>query len=168
MGGTVGCYQEWPNKSSPREDSPSDSETSLQFDRRRQPKYDEQRISRNRAMTQRKLARKRTLNQDWGRLSWFWISQIDVIPGFWATPWRNSISKTSCIGATIVILTALEAAVGKNCIRYVPVAKWRNRYNEWIFGGRISFPSYCHNSLGGIVAAGEYDHVRISPPNPAN
>lgn len=57
----------------------------------------------------------------YGRINWFWLSQTDIIPGFWATPWRSfeGVDEQICLGAIKIILNALLGFTDNNSLRYV-------------------------------------------------
>ncbi|KAL8790279.1 MAG: hypothetical protein Q9195_006437 [Heterodermia aff. obscurata] len=94
-----------------------------------------------------------------GEISWFWICQADVIPGFLATPWKILFSEATCIGAISVLLNVLENFTnGVNC-RYVGN---QDRCRSWIDTGKSSFPGYAHNANGGVVVSGIYEEVKFA------
>jgi hypothetical protein len=54
-------------------------------------------------------------------LSWFWVSQMDIIPGYWATPWTMQFSPFVSLGTTAVILEALLGLTDDLSLQYSPV-----------------------------------------------
>ncbi|KAL8774466.1 MAG: hypothetical protein Q9209_000839 [Squamulea sp. 1 TL-2023] len=88
-----------------------------------------------------------------GKMKWFWICQADVLPGYFATPWRTVFSYAECIGTISVILKSLESFTNSSNFRYVPI-QYHNR--QWIRLGYATYPSYAHKAAGGVVVAGTY------------
>ena len=94
-----------------------------------------------------------------GEVNWLWICQADIIPGYWATPWPNLFSDAVCLGAISVLLKVLEDFTTKANIKYVESQK---RYKGWLFDGKTTYPSYAHNSNGGVIVSGTYEPVKFS------
>ncbi|KAL8826195.1 MAG: hypothetical protein Q9191_003954 [Dirinaria sp. TL-2023a] len=94
-----------------------------------------------------------------GEVNWLWICQADIIPGFWATPWTHLFSDAVCLGAMSVVLKVLETFTTKANMKYV---ESQPRYRRWHGDGKSTYPSYAHNSRGGIVVSGVYEPVRFS------
>lgn len=100
----------------------------------------------------------------YGRVNWFWLSQTDIIPGFWATPWRNfsSLDSLTCSGAVTIILNALRGFTDSNSLRYVN--SWKGLGPPamvWVLDGRSTFPAYAHNARSGVVCSGDYPSVKV-------
>ncbi|KAL8717382.1 MAG: hypothetical protein Q9225_005363 [Loekoesia sp. 1 TL-2023] len=88
-----------------------------------------------------------------GEVNWFWISQADVLPGFFATPWKTHFSCATCIGAISVLLKTIEEFTNTSNFRYVA----RQDYcKQWLHLGKTTYPSYAHNANGGVVVTGAY------------
>jgi len=105
-----------------------------------------------------------------GNINWFWLSQTDIIPGFWATLWRpfTDLDHQTCHGAVMCILSALQGFNNqRNTIRYFDL--WDRTLNpryirptiDWILRGRSTFPAYAHNGRGGVVCSGIYPSVKF-------
>ncbi|KAL8786097.1 MAG: hypothetical protein Q9213_002960 [Squamulea squamosa] len=88
-----------------------------------------------------------------GEMKWFWICQADVLPGYFATPWKTAFSCAECIGTISVLLKSLESFTNGSNFGYVPI-QYHNR--QWIRLGNTTYPSYAHNAAGGVVVAGTY------------
>lgn len=89
-----------------------------------------------------------------GQVNWFWLSQADIIPGYWATPWKDLFSEAVCLGATSVFLKVLEHYTDASNCKYV---NSQMRCFEWVSAGKATYPSYAHNSRGGVIVSGTYD-----------
>ncbi|CAL8583707.1 hypothetical protein XPA_009327 [Xanthoria parietina] len=88
-----------------------------------------------------------------GEMKWFWISQADVLPGYFATPWKGGFSSAECIGSISILLKSLEAFTNYDNSQYV-VNQPQNR--QWLKQGFRTYPSYAHDAAGGVVVAGTY------------
>ncbi|KAL8912490.1 MAG: hypothetical protein Q9171_002503 [Xanthocarpia ochracea] len=88
-----------------------------------------------------------------GEMKWFWICQADVLPGYFATPWKGVFSGAECIGTISVLLKSLQLFTNETNFQYVAV-QCHNR--EWLQLGKTTYPSYAHNAAGGVVVAGTY------------
>ncbi|KAL8819259.1 MAG: hypothetical protein Q9223_002267 [Gallowayella weberi] len=88
-----------------------------------------------------------------GDVKWFWICQADVLPGHFATPWQSLFNITECIGAISVLLSSLEQYTDKSNLHYV---QSQTDNTAWLRLGRTTYPSYAHNSAGGVVVASSY------------
>ncbi|KAL8709879.1 MAG: hypothetical protein Q9220_005495 [cf. Caloplaca sp. 1 TL-2023] len=88
-----------------------------------------------------------------GEMKWFWICQADILPGYFATPWKSLFSSTECIGAISVYLKSLEHFTDNSNLRYVPS---HPDCEAWLRTGRTTYPSYAHNSNGGVIVTGAY------------
>lgn len=117
-----------------------------------------------------RLNARRELQDDFAQLSvqkgavnWFWLSQTDIIPGFWATPWRSfeSLNLQACIGAVTILLEAIAKLIGNHGLRFLaystlPRCNTVTETVKWLRAGRSTYPAYAHNARGGIVCAGTY------------
>ncbi len=114
----------------------------------------------------------------------FWICQMDIFQGFWATPWHGDIPlQSDCVGAISVILEALLGFLDETSLIYTGSSSVRydDRYGyparpspnfssllsfrttaRWMFQGKSSYPAYAQNARGGVIAQGTYTGVRIS------
>lgn len=91
-----------------------------------------------------------------GEVSWLWIFQADVLPGYFATPWKSLISSATCTGAISVFLKSTEEFTSESNLRYVASHAY---CTEWLLLGKTTYPSYAHDADGGVVVAGAYESV---------
>ena len=94
-----------------------------------------------------------------GEMNWLWICQADIIPGYFATPWKNLFSEAVCIGAISVILKGLDSYTCSTTRQYV---KTQQRCWDWIRAGRRTYPSYAINAEGGVIISGVFPLVKFS------
>lgn len=98
---------------------------------------------------------------DWksptGEMNWFWACQIDVIPGYLATPWTAKFSTNVCIGAITVIIEALGLLTDFSQPVYIDSA-YHARGLAWMRRGRSTFPPYGISAIHhhGTVISGTY------------
>ncbi|KAL8648670.1 MAG: hypothetical protein Q9226_005901, partial [Calogaya cf. arnoldii] len=88
-----------------------------------------------------------------GEMKWFWISQADVLPGYFATPWKDLFSSAECVGTISVLLKSLEMFTNESNFQYV---ESQHDSISWLGQGKTTYPSYAHNAVGGVVVAGTY------------
>ncbi|OAP54261.1 hypothetical protein AYL99_11362 [Fonsecaea erecta] len=102
-----------------------------------------------------------------GLVDWFWLSQADVLPGYCATPWQRHFSESTCFGAIMTMLVALEYYYADvSTLRYV---EKQAHCEQWIRQGRSTYPSYAINAMGGVVVSRKYPRVKfdcLSTPIP--
>ncbi|KAB5542495.1 hypothetical protein GE09DRAFT_1175738 [Coniochaeta sp. 2T2.1] len=101
-----------------------------------------------------------------GDINWFWLSQTDIIPGFWATPWHRSqaLNIEICVGAINVITEAIQSIVGTaGLINYryppepcSPANSKLSKTIDWMNSGKSTYPAYAYNGQGGIVCHGAF------------
>lgn len=101
-----------------------------------------------------------------GNINWFWLSQTDILAGFWATPWRSfeNLSVQVCAGGIIVLIEAIESLIGKGCLQYIPFSSSLQDESitgtiNWMMEGKPTFPAYAYNSKGGVVCPGTYASI---------
>ena len=94
-----------------------------------------------------------------GGINWFWLCQADIIPGYWATPWKYLVSEAVCLGGISVVLKVLEQFTNPTSLKYV---KPRLSCLGWIRAGKTTYPSFAHNSKGGVVVSGAYEPVKFA------
>lgn len=90
-------------------------------------------------------------------LSWFWVCQMDIIPGYWATPWTMQFKPLVSLGTTAVILEALLGLTDDLSLQYRSVHQegtW-----SWLREGKTTFPPYARNARGGVIVDGSYGPV---------
>jgi hypothetical protein len=92
-----------------------------------------------------------------GEMNWFWACQIDVIPGYLATPWTDKFSIPHCFGAVAVIIESLGVLTGYSQPVYLN-SKCHERGLVWIQSGRATFPPYGVSASDhhGTVISGAY------------
>ncbi|KAL9023378.1 MAG: hypothetical protein Q9196_007239, partial [Gyalolechia fulgens] len=89
-----------------------------------------------------------------GEMNWLWISQLDILPGYFATPWKSVFSISTCTAAISVLIKTIERFTNNSNLRYVsefPDCK------QWLRSGKITYPSYAHGANGGVVVTGIYE-----------
>ncbi len=112
-----------------------------------------------------------------GDVSWFWLSQTDIIPGFCATPWRSfsDLNPQTCIAAVAVFIEAIEQSMGgANGLRFIEFEyiSWDPLLSDTIRvmkRGVCTFPAYAYEADGGVVCAGTYatfSHKAFENPIP--
>ncbi|KAL8709019.1 MAG: hypothetical protein Q9220_006228 [cf. Caloplaca sp. 1 TL-2023] len=84
---------------------------------------------------------------------WRWLCQIDVIPGFYATPWKSFCSNVYCTSAISIVIKTIEMITEGSGFYYV---KSHESCRDWLRVGKSTYPSYAHNANGGVVVAGVY------------
>ncbi|KAL8644350.1 MAG: hypothetical protein Q9226_007808, partial [Calogaya cf. arnoldii] len=99
----------------------SDKESSTQG---QQAKQDAQRQKRIRERGRRRRARRyekdnRTYHIIPSPLDWRWLSQMDIIPNFWATLWSSDSDGRTSKGAISAVLEALSGHVAARTMRYI-------------------------------------------------
>lgn len=112
-----------------------------------------------------------------GDINWFWLSQTDILPGFWATPWRvfEELKHQTCKGATEVMMESISKHTkgnGINPVEYINSTATQNTIGtlRWIDAGKSTFPAYAYLAKGGIVCEGQYVQITqsaFSQPIPA-
>ncbi|KAL8654878.1 MAG: hypothetical protein Q9210_001230 [Variospora velana] len=93
-----------------------------------------------------------------GQVSWFWVSQTDVLPGYFATPWKSMFSEATCLGAISVSLKTIERFTTNLSLRYVAS---HDECKDWLRLGKTTYPSYAHAANGGVIVAGVYEPVKF-------
>lgn len=93
-----------------------------------------------------------------GEMNWFWVCQIDVIPGYLATPWRTKFSTELCVGAITVILEAIGMLTELSQPVYLE-SPCHPRGLDWMRNGLSTFPPYGvgANHHHGTVISGCYN-----------
>lgn len=131
---------------------PNDPSSFLPFEKdayQRKKKRDRERRERANNRSSRIAAR----HED---VTWFWVSQMDILPGFWATPWGHGFEIDVCIGAVAVVLEALLAFTDSKSLRYCSGLGM----GEWIRSGQSTYPCYALNARQGVVASGNFTVVK--------
>ena len=113
-----------------------------------------------RSRRDRSRRRKRSPSGDEGSFTWRWSSQMDVIPGYCATPWSVKTNARSRIALISVVLEAL-ARIDEKCLYYVSHDHRWEAARSWAEEGRSTWPSYAVNARGGIVVNGNYIGAKL-------
>ncbi|KAL8978585.1 MAG: hypothetical protein Q9205_005861 [Flavoplaca limonia] len=79
---------------------------------------------------------------------WKWFSQMDIVHGYWATPWQSPYSMK---GAFSAILEALSTRLNKRNLQYICPSGEVEEVLEWASGGRSTWPMYAINARGGVI-----------------
>ncbi|KAL9038310.1 MAG: hypothetical protein Q9180_003216 [Flavoplaca navasiana] len=85
------------------------------------------------------------------RTFWQWFSQMDIMHGYWATPWESCVVAETIEGALPAILAALSARLNKRNLQYIPPNGEVKEVLEWASGGRSTWPMYAMNARGGVI-----------------
>ena len=97
-----------------------------------------------------------------GAIKWLWVSQADVLPGYFANPWHSHFSSDTCLGAIVTMLEILEYYTDSSTLMYVDALPW---CEQWLYQGRSTHPSYAINAMGGIIVPTEYHPVMFENYN---
>lgn len=121
---------------------------------KRQYKRDEERRIRLEARASNRMTNARRSGLD---ITWFWVSQMDVIPGYCATPWVGQFSLHVATGIIAVVLEALLGFMDRDSLQY----SWSHSQGvwNWLQAERSTFPPYARNGRGGVVVTGNYRPV---------
>lgn len=117
----------------------------------------------------RRQDRHMEINNQNGDIKWFWLSQTDILPCFWATTWRSftDLNTQVCRGATNVILEAIISLIGEAGVCYIDADDWRSNRSltgtfNWMLAGKVTFPAYAYDARSGIVCTGTYTAMKCS------
>ncbi|PQE32230.1 modin protein [Rutstroemia sp. NJR-2017a WRK4] len=98
---------------------------------------------------------------DLTKVGMFWMCQMDIFYGYWATSWHNFPdvpSTTALVGATTVILEALLGFLDGKSLVYTnsnPGTGQSFSYTEdWLRSDNVTYPAYAVNGRGGVIAGG--------------
>lgn len=91
----------------------------------------------------------------------FWLCQMDIFYGYWATPWQNPSSvplQSTLVGAVTVTLEALLGFLDDKSLIYTDFhpRTWESLHDttSWLSNRRCTYPAYAINARGGVVAGG--------------
>lgn len=132
----------------------------------REDKRKKEREERDRKRQERGDAYAKNTSQ-FGQMNWHWLSQTDIIPGFWATPWKGLefLDSRVCLGGIMVIIEALMGFTDQTSLLYLDLEQNKDILREtieWMLEGRQTWPGYAHNARGGVVCSGQYLAVKLS------
>ncbi|KAK4163207.1 hypothetical protein QBC43DRAFT_320176 [Cladorrhinum sp. PSN259] len=156
---------------------PPNATTEEELARERESKRAQDREAREREREKRNKAREQAENLTF--VDVYWFSQIDVLHGYWATPWHNEWTGTPSHGALTgcitVVLEALLGFLGTGYIVYTG-SNWSagvsfSTTESWMCSSikqdgeghdyNYTYPAYAHNARGGVIASGDYQGCRI-------
>ena len=98
-------------------------------------------------------------------IAWRWLSQMDIIPGYWATPWFWSdpdLYTRYCKGTISVVLEALLGYLNNRNLQSVSKEHELEDFLKWALLGQSTWPIYATNARGGIVVEAHYAKVEFS------
>lgn len=131
------------------------------------------RLAREDELFERQVELNRT-SAHLGNINWFWLSQTDILPGFWATPWRSfeKLNHRICSGAKNVLVEAILSVAGPAGLiysKYPPAPESYMSHNlrgtvEWLNAGRSTHPAYAYNGRSGIVCGGVFTSFFMPEP----
>jgi len=138
--------------------------------RERESKRNLERREREVARNQRNRARNRASRLQ--NVDLYWMSQMDVMRGYWATPWHspyNTPLYSALTGCVTVVLEALLGFLESEYIIYTSTnlhttAVWmcERNYRDDNDSYNHSYPAYAHNARGGVIATRHYVGCRIT------
>ncbi|KAI0872303.1 hypothetical protein GGS24DRAFT_21522 [Hypoxylon argillaceum] len=155
-------YPHFPEKEVPGGPGPTAEEEAAH---EREKMRERDRRERDQARDDRNRARNRAV--DLTKVDMFWLCQIDVMPGSWATPWESHLPISSALdGAVTVILEALLGFLDEGTSLCYTDSRPRVRYYyqrtaNWMLQGGCTCPAYGQNARGGVIATGTYTGVRV-------
>ncbi|KAJ3483099.1 hypothetical protein NLG97_g7388 [Lecanicillium saksenae] len=97
-----------------------------------------------------------------GDTRWFWLAQADIIPGFWATPWRSFsyLHQQVCAPAVAALLEAIPEIWREDGLRYLNCPNLDHPAVSdtaaWMRAGNTTYPAYAHGTNVGTVCAGVF------------
>ena len=98
--------------------------------------------------------------------TWIWFSQMDIIPGYWATPWLcfydADLLIRSCRGTISVVLEALSGYLDTRNLQFVSKEHELEDFLKWALLGQSTWPIYANNARGGVVVQAHYTKVEFS------
>ena len=114
-----------------------------------------ERRHRERKREERKLLARRQQISELSMVDWTWFSQMDVMAGFWATPWGRTLPFETCNGSISVALEAIQSIVSDSCLQFIDSYRLKGAL-DWANSGGSTWPSYVVNARGGVVVQGKY------------
>jgi len=94
-----------------------------------------------------------------GAVSWLWICQADVLPGYVATPWQDHFPESTCFGTIAIMLEALSHFTNVSTLQYVERLP---HCESWIFEGKSTYPCYAINARGGMIVKADYKCAKFN------
>lgn len=121
-----------------QEDKNEEEEAKTQAAHDRERDRQEARMQRDQEREER-LRRQRKATE-LGSVDWFWVSQIDALPGYCATPWKSEYSRFECLGAITVALEGLKGFVSPSFLDYKQQTAISEDLQRWMNSGKKNFP----------------------------
>ncbi|KAL8750694.1 MAG: hypothetical protein Q9199_006904 [Rusavskia elegans] len=103
--------------------------------------------------------------QKQGIIGWRWLSQMDIIPGYWATPWLSYNPEQNMRfsrGAISAVLEALSGHLNTRNLQFVSEEHELRDFLQWASAGQSTWPIYAINARGGVVVQAHYAKVEFS------
>ncbi|KAI4256933.1 MAG: hypothetical protein L6R42_005950 [Xanthoria sp. 1 TBL-2021] len=100
-----------------------------------------------------------------GDIGWRWLSQMDIIPGYWATPWLSYSPEHNVRyprGAISAVLEALSGHLNTRNLQFVSEEHELRDFLQWASAGRSTWPIYAINARGGVFVQAHYAKVEFS------
>lgn len=100
-----------------------------------------------------------------GYVGWRWLSQMDIIPGYWATPWLSENPEQNVRvprGAISAVLEALSGHLNTRNLQFVSEEHELRDFLQWASAGQSTWPIYAMNARGGVVVQAHYAKVEFS------
>ena len=98
-------------------------------------------------------------------ITWIWFSQMDIIPGYWATPWSwydPDLFIRHFRGTISVVLEALSGYLDTRNLQFVSEEQELEDFLKWASLGESTWPIYAINARGGVVVQAHYTKVEFS------
>ncbi|KAI1124606.1 hypothetical protein F5Y10DRAFT_249052 [Nemania abortiva] len=155
-------YPHFPEKQLPGESGPTAEEEAAY---EREKMREKERRERDQARDDRNRDRNQAVALT--KVDMFWLCQVDVMPGTWATPWESHLPISSALdGAVTVILEALLGFLDDGTSLCYTGTRLRSQYSyertaDWMLQGNYTCPAYGQNARGGVIATGTYQGVHI-------
>ncbi|KAI4236061.1 MAG: hypothetical protein LQ349_002785 [Xanthoria aureola] len=98
-------------------------------------------------------------------VTWIWFSQMDIIPGYWATRWSwydPGLYIRRCRGTISVVLEALSGYLNTRNLQFVSKEHELEDFLKWALLGQSTWPIYATNARGGVVVQAHYTKFEFS------
>ncbi|KAL8649935.1 MAG: hypothetical protein Q9226_005366 [Calogaya cf. arnoldii] len=84
-------------------------------------------------------------------VDWRWLSQMDIIPNYWATPWSSESDGRTSEGAISAVLEALSDHADARTLQYISRDERLEPFSQWAEDGKSTWPIYATNARGGVA-----------------
>ncbi|KAI0098150.1 hypothetical protein GGR51DRAFT_436091 [Nemania sp. FL0031] len=155
-------YPHFPEKQLPAESGPTAEEEAAY---EREKLREKERRERDQARDDRNRDRNQAVALT--KVDMFWLCQVDMMSGTWATPWARHLPISSALdGAVTVVLEALLGFLDEGKSLFYTDTRHRSQYSyertaDWMLKGHFTCPAYGQNARGGVIATGTYVGVHI-------